>query len=85
MSEMKLTKRQLKLIGYCLETEYTNVESDSDYRWHIWSHLGYGDRDEAPNRREIELKDKQALAELQEVIDIINYLHATSGERMEEE
>lgn len=88
---MKFTKRQLKLISYCLNGEYVNVESDNDYPWHIWSHLGYGDRDETyrevtalmwakgsstiPN--EVELKDKQALAELQEVIDIIK--------RMEEE
>lgn len=74
--EMKFTKRQLKLISYCLNGEYANVESDHDYPWHIWSHLGYGDRDEA-KANEIELKDKQALAELQEVMDIV--------ERMEEE
>ena len=73
---MKFTKRQLKLIWYCLEGEYSNVDSDLDYPWHIWSHLGYGDRDEA-KANEIELKDKQALAELQEVMDIVK--------RMEEE
>ena len=89
---MKFTKRQLKLIWYCLEGEYSNVDSDNDYPWHIWSHLGYGDRDDAKMKsddwnatsdlydastREIELKDKQALAELQEVMDIVK--------RMEEE
>jgi len=66
-----LTKRQLKLISYCLNGEYANVESDHDYPWHIWSHLGYGNRDETYNLNEVELKDKQALAELQEVIDIV--------------
>ena len=88
VEEMKFTKRQLKLIGYCVMSEYYNVESNEDCLWYIWSHLGYGDREEAignieggttplHNPDEVELKDKLALVKLQEVIDIIK--------RMEEE
>lgn len=81
LRDEKFTKRQLKLILYCLGGEYSNVEGDLDYPWHIWSLLGYGDRDEAKMKSndwdEIYQKDEQALAELQEVMVIVK--------RMEEE
>ena len=61
---MTFTKQELSLLLYCADSEYHNAIHDT---WGLWSHLGFGFRDEEENEDERDRKDDQALSILKQL------------------
>jgi hypothetical protein len=64
----QFTNKQLKLIHYCITSEYFNGMDDP---WYLWHQLGFGDREEFPEGKERDEKDEQAFKMLSELADSI--------------
>ena len=62
------TNKQLKLIHYCIMSEYFNGMDDP---WYLWNHLDFGNREEFPEGKERDEKDEQAFKMLKEIADSI--------------